>query len=94
MLFDTHSKAGKKAGKPADWDKKYKEQAEDFKKALKDMYNLYLRLDPSSKGNTQMRNKIAEAIIVYKNILKKQGKWEKSYQYDPEIAAILEQIQL
>jgi len=94
VLFDTHSKAGKKAGKPADWDKKYKEQAEDFKKALKDMYNLYLRLDPSSKGNTQMRNKIAEAIIVYKNILKKQGKWEKSYQYDPEIAAILEQIQL
>ena len=93
VMFDTHSKAGKKAGKPADWDKKYKEQAEDFKKSLKDMYNLYLRLDPSVKGNDKMREKIANAIIRYKSILKKQGKWEKSYQFDPDIASILRQIQ-
>tara|TARA_R110002020_G_scaffold285873_1_gene501411 strand:+ start:199 stop:1629 length:1431 start_codon:yes stop_codon:yes gene_type:complete len=78
--------------------KRYNEAAVKFKKTLKDMYNLYLRLDPEkgeyqtkyTTGNKMMRKKIREKLEGYKKTADK-GKWSP-YKYDEEIHSILKQI--
>jgi len=97
--FDAFSYQGKQAGGPEKWNSRYEESAGKFKKTLKDMYNLYLRLDPKKGayqgkflggGNEIMRKKIRKQLERYK---KAGGKGKYSpYQYDKEIQSILEKI--
>ena len=77
----------------------YADSATKFKKTLKDMYNLYLRLDPEKgeyqgkllgAGNEMMRKKIKERLMKYKST-GERGKWSP-YRYDKEIQSILKQI--
>ena len=78
---------------------KYQGSSTEFKKTIKDMYNLYLRLDPSKglrttkfagTGNQAMRTRIKRELQKLKKISGK-GKWSP-YKYDDEIVAILEDI--
>jgi len=77
----------------------YNDLALKLKKALKDMYNLYLRLDPKKgkyqgkllgAGNEMMRKKIKERLMGYKRT-GARGKYSP-YKYDKEIQSILEKI--
>ena len=97
--FDAFSSRGKQAGESKKWDSKYEESADKFKKTLKDMYNLYLRLDPKKGayqgkllggGNEIMRKKIRKQLARYKDAGGK-GKYSP-YKYDKEIQSILEKI--
>jgi len=97
--FDAFSYQGKKAGESEKWDSRYEESSDKFKKTLKDMYNLYLRLDPKKGvyqgkilggGNEIMRKKIRKQLARYKDAGGK-GKYSP-YQYDKEIQSILEKI--
>ena len=86
------------ASKPADFDQRYQKASTKFKKTLKDMYNLYLRLDPEkgayqtkfTTGNRKMRSKIEKKLKIYK----KRGQGSGSpYRFDEEIQSILDKIE-
>ena len=86
------------ASKPSDFDQRYKNASGTFKKTLKDMYNLYIRLDPSkgayqtkyTTGNRKMRSKIEKKLKQYK----KRGQARRSpYRFDKEIQSILDKIE-
>jgi len=87
------------ASKPKDFDQRYQKSSSEFKKTLKDMYSLYLRLDPSkgarqttsTTGNIQMRNKIKAELQRYKKI---GAKSKSAYRFDEEIQQILDSIRV
>ena len=90
------------ANKPADFDQRYKKSSGEFKKSLKDMYNLYLRLDPKkgeyqtkfTTGNKRMRDKIKKKLTVYKSLGKRKSRGRQSaYRFDEEIQSILDRIE-
>ena len=87
------------ASKPKDFDLRYDRSSHEFKKTLKDMYSLYLRLDPSkgayqtksTTGNIKMRDKIKAELQRYKKI---GAKSKSAYRFDEEIQQILDSIRV
>mgnify|MGYP003147868693 CR=1 FL=1 len=87
------------ASKPKDFDQRYQKSSSAFKNTLKDMYNLYLRLDPakgayqttSTTGNIKMRDKIKAELQRYKKI---GAKSKSAYRFDEEIQQILDSIRV
>ena len=90
-VFDTFGKLGEKAGSPAKWDKEYKESAKKLKKTVKDMYNLYLRLDPSKgefkkrpQAYKKLRNRLAFQLARLKNLASENPEtWGDGTTIDP-----------
>ena len=93
-----------------EFDVKYKEESDVFKKSLQDMYALYLRLDPKGtegvdsikRAGGVKRKKYGGNQALRKMLsqeLKKHKKVAKRgkynyYKHDPEINEILDSIQL
>jgi len=90
-VFDTFGKAGEKAGSPAKWDKEYKESSKKLKKIVQDMYNLYLRLDPSKgefkkrpQAYKKLRNRLAFQLARLKNLASENPEtWGDGTVIDP-----------
>ena len=90
-IFDTFGKLGEKAGSPAKWDKEYKESSKKLKKTVKDMYNLYLRLDPSKgefkkrpQAYKKLRNRLAFQLARLKNLASENPEaWGDGTTIDP-----------
>ena len=90
-IFDTFGKAGEKAGSPAKWDKEYKESSKKLKKTVQDMYNLYLRLDPSKgefkkrpQAYKKLRNRLAFQLARLKNLASENPEtWGDGKTIDP-----------